>query len=52
MKEEKRECEEKIAAILNDFVKKWRPNDIDLSVVRLSDSGGVYSVGVQIELEY
>ncbi len=48
MKEEKRECEERIAAILNDFVKKWQPNDIDLSVVR----SVVGDVWVQIELKY
>ena len=52
MKEEKRECEERIAAILNDFVKKWQPNDIDLSVAQMRSIRGVDEVWVQIELKY
>ena len=52
MEEEKRECEERIAAILNDFVKKWQPNDIDLSVSSLCGADGVYNVIVAIELKY
>ncbi len=52
MKEEKRECEERIDAILNDFVKKWQPEDIDLSVSSLRGISGVPSVNVAIELKY
>lgn len=51
MKEEKRECEERIAAILNNFVKKWQPSDIDLDVYRLKGDG-VLRIVIDIKIEY